>query len=126
MKAAQPHHRPIAAASQRRFDAWLATGLSCRASVALVRSGCDTAEDVARLGKPYFIANRKLGLKTLEEIGVVGGWVAKKASVTDVIAAALLLSISDPEEAQEAALDVLSGLHRCGFVLSLSRADARA
>jgi hypothetical protein len=44
--------------------------------------------------------------------------------VVDAIAAALLLAISDPEEARKVAVDVATALRRSGFILIAERGQS--
>jgi hypothetical protein len=104
-----------------RFAAWQRRGLSARAAGALASAGCDTLEDVARLGRSYFEGRPNCAGKTLSELAALAGWPPKPRSAVDTIAQALGLAIDDPEEARETAADVLSSLRRDGFVLTTRR-----
>lgn len=102
---------------QRRFDTWRARGQSARAAAILALAGADTVEDVRRLGRAYFKGRRNIGAKTLAELARLGAWQPVCRTAADAIAASLALTIPDPEECREAAMDTLIGLRRAGFVI---------
>ena len=102
---------------QHRLDYWRHVGLSLRASSALARAGCDSIEEVARLGREYFAGRPNLGRKTLQELAVLAGFPPERRTVIDAVAAALSMTITDADEAREIATDVLIALRRSGFVV---------
>lgn len=104
----------------RRLAAWQERGLSFRAAVALATAGCDTAEEVARLGRSYFEGRPNCGERTLAELAKLAGWPPKRRTAVDAIAGALSMAM-DPDEAREAATDCLMALRRNGFVVTTSR-----
>ena len=86
----------------QRFMAWRQRGLSARAAGALASAGCDTIEDVTRLGRTYFEGTPNCASKTLAELAVLADWPAKPRTAIDTIAQALGLAIDDPDEARAA------------------------
>lgn len=108
-----------------RLAAWRSAGLSARAAAALATSGCDTIPQVARLGRAYFEGRANLGPKTLAELAKLAGWPPKRRTALDVVSSALSIGL-DPEEAREAACDVMAALRRSGFVLVTARREVRA
>jgi hypothetical protein len=111
--------------STDRFDHWRGRGLSLRAAVALADAGCDSAEDVARLGPHYFAGKPNLGRKTLQELTALVGFSPARKTVIDAVAAALALTIPDLDEARDIATDVLIALRRSGFVVVAPRSAPR-
>ena len=109
----------------RRFVRWQRAGLSARASSAVALAGCDTVEEITRLGREYFEGRRNCATKTLAELAALAGWPPKVATAVDAIAAALALAIDDPDEAREAATDAVIALRRGGFFISAKRTEAR-
>lgn len=108
-----------------RLAAWRSAGLSARAAAALATSGCDTIPQVVRLGRAYFEGRANLGPKTLAELAKLAGWPPKRRTALDVVSSALSIGL-DPEEAREAACDVMVALRRSGFVLVTARREVRA
>jgi hypothetical protein len=108
-----------------RLAAWRSAGLSARAAAALATSGCDTIPQVVRLGRAYFEGRPNLGPKTLAELAKLAGWPPKRRTALDVVSSALSIGL-DPEEAREAACDVMAALRRSGFVLVTARREVRA
>lgn len=104
-----------------RLEAWRETGLSARAAGALALAGCDTQEDITRLGRGYFVRLSNCAAKTLAELEALAAWPAKPLTAVETITAALLLSINDHDEAREAATDALIALRRSGFVVVATR-----
>jgi len=90
----------------------------------LADSGCETIDDVRRLGREYFENFQGCGKKTLQDLAMLAGWPPRIETAADAIAAALRLTITDPEEAYEAAKDAVIGLNQAGFVVSTSSAPA--
>jgi hypothetical protein len=107
-----------------RLAAWRSAGLSARAAAALATSGCDTIPQVVRLGRAYFEGRANLGPKTLAELAKLAGWPPKRRTAMDVVSSALSIGL-DPEEAREAACDVMAALRRSGFVLVTTRREVR-
>src|SRR4051812_19777978 len=103
-----------------RFLAWVARGASTHAATVLADAGCETFDDIRRLGRDYFESFRGCGKKTLQELSLLAGWQPKIDTAADAIAAALSLTISDPDEAYEAARDAVIALTRAGFVIAVS------
>jgi hypothetical protein len=108
-----------------RLAAWRSAGLSARAAAALATSGCDTIPQVVRLGRAYFEGRANIGPKTLAELAKLAGWPPKRRTALDVVSSALSIGL-DPEEAREAACDVMAALRRSGFVLVTARREVRA
>lgn len=125
MMNAQAPVRNSADAAKRfyphRFRLWTERGLSPRAASALALASIDTVEQVAALGRAYFAGKPNVGAKTLEELAILAGWPPKNKTPVDAIAAALGLSIADPDEAREAATDAVIALRRSGFVIASHR-----
>lgn len=105
--------------------AWTARGLSARAASVVALAGCDSVEEITRLGRAYFEGRPNCARKTLAELAALAGWPPRVATAADAIAAALALAIDDPTEAHEAATDVCIALRRSGFVISAKRTEAR-
>lgn len=105
----------------RRLAAWQRRGLSFRAAAVLSNAGCDTPEDVARLGRAYFQKQPNCAQKTLSELAAVGDWPENRITAVDAIAAALAMAIVEPEERHEVATDVMIALRRSGFVITASK-----
>ena len=103
----------------QRKEYWRSRGLSVRAAGVLAGAGCDTVEAVARLGRPYFERRPNCANRTLAELEKLAAWPPRRQTVVDAIAAALSLTITDPEEAKEAAEDTVIALRRSGFVISV-------
>jgi hypothetical protein len=108
-----------------RLDYWRRFGLSFRAASALASTGCDTVEDAAKLGRIYFAGRPNLGRKTLQELAVVLGFSPERKTAIDAVAAALAMTIADPDETREIATDVLIALRRSGFVVVAPRTAPR-
>jgi hypothetical protein len=108
-----------------RLDYWRRFGLSFRAASALASTGCDTVEDAAKLGRVYFAGRPNLGRKTLQELAIVLGFSSERKTAIDAVAAALALTVADPDETREVAIDVLIALRRSGFVVVASRTTSR-
>jgi hypothetical protein len=125
MSAQAPSPRPSQLFPQRSVT-WQGLGLSVRASNVLALANCQTVDDIRRLGRSYFQGRRNCGEHTLNELAQLAGWTPKLRTPVDAIAAALSLTIRDPEEAREAAFDVLSSLRRSGFVMAASKRVERA
>ena len=104
-----------------RFMRWQAHGLSARAASVVALAGCDTIDEITRLGRGYFEGRRNCAAKTLAELAVLAGWPPKVATAVDTITAALALAIDDPDETREVATDVMIALRRSGFVISARR-----
>jgi hypothetical protein len=96
---------------------WRARGLSMRTSGILAGAGCDTIDDVARLGRLYSRPN--CGTRSLTELAELAGWPAKPHTMVDVIGTVLGLAIADATEVREVAQDVALALRRAGFVLQV-------
>jgi hypothetical protein len=109
-----------------RFAAWKNRGLSSRAASAASVAGCDTAAEIALLGREHFEKMPNCSSKTLQELAVVGNWPPKRQSPVDAIAASLALAIADPAEAREAATDAVIALRRSGYMLSARRTERHA
>ena len=105
----------------RRFMAWQHRGLSVRAAGVVALAGCDTVEEISRLGRDYFAAQPNCATKTMAELALLAGWPPRVDTAVDAIAAALSLAINDPEETREVATDVMIALRRSGFVISARR-----
>jgi hypothetical protein len=108
-----------------RFVAWQREGLSARAASVVALAGCNTIEEIGRLGRSYFEGRPNCAEKTLAELAALAGWAPKRATAVDAIAAALALSIPDPDETREVATDVMVALRRSGFVITTKQQDAR-
>jgi DNA-binding IscR family transcriptional regulator len=80
-------------------------------------AGCDTVEEIARLGRGYFQSLSNLGGKSLQQLADLTGWPPKRRMAVDTIATALGV---DPQEARETASDVLTPLRKAGLVLAVS------
>ena len=109
----------------RRLDHWRHVGLSLRAASALADAGCDSIEEVAKLGRTYFAGKPNLGKKTLQELAALVGFWPERKTVIDAVAAALAMTITDPDEARDIATDVLIALRRSGFVVVAPRTAPR-
>ena len=105
----------------RRFTVWHASGLSTRAAGALAAAGCDNIDEITRLGREYFEKLPNCAATTLQELAILAGWPPPRATAVEAITAALLLSITDPDEAKEIATDALIALRRSGFAVVMSR-----
>lgn len=121
--------QPLSADARRhfesRFQAWRRNGTSTRAANVLALSGCDTAEEVAQLGRRYFEKLPNCAEKTLAELSEIGNWPPRRSTVADIIATALSLGLG-AEESREAAIDVLSSLRCAGFaIVATRRGEAR-
>ena len=90
--------------------AWTQRGLSARAAFAVSFAGCDTVEEVTRLGRKFFASRPNCGLQTLTKSANLAGWPPYDTTTVDAIAAALALAIDDPAEAREASVDVVVAL----------------
>jgi hypothetical protein len=101
---------------ESRFRAWRSSGTSSRAATVLALAGCDTAEEVARLGRSHFEGLPNCADRTLAELADLAGWPPPRRTAADAIAAALAMGLG-PVEAREAAADALSALRRAGFVI---------
>src|SRR4051812_3047234 len=111
MPSAQPLTPEIDRNFRQRFLLWAERGLPTRAATVLADAGCDTYDDVQRLGREYFEVFTGCGKKTFQDLAIFFGWPPKVGSAVAAIAAALALSLSDPEQARDAAEDVvISGL----------------
>jgi hypothetical protein len=106
-----------------RYVAWMARGLSSRATGALASAGCDSAAEVSRLGRgppspadPPVERHPSPNCPKLE--------TGRRSR--DAIAAALAMAIPDPEEAKEAATDAVIALRRSGYTLSARRTERPA
>jgi hypothetical protein len=108
----------------QRRDLWRSQGLSVRASGVLAGAGCDTIDDVARLGRSYFETRPNCAERTVAELEKIAGWPPRRRTVANVIATALALAIDNPQEAREAAVDVAIALRRAGFVVTAKRGHA--
>lgn len=104
-----------------RFMTWRRRGLSTRAATAVAIAGCDTVEEITRLGRAYFEGRPNCAKTTLAELAAIAGWPPKFETAVGAIAAALALSMADPEEAREAAADAIIALQRSGFVIVAQR-----
>jgi hypothetical protein len=71
-----------------RFLVWVARGASTHAATVLADAGCETFDDIRRLGRDYFESFRGCG-KTLQELALLAGWQPKIDTAADAIAAAL-------------------------------------
>lgn len=100
-----------------RFETWKTRGLSTRAATILAMSGCGTVADVTSLGRSWFAGQRNVGATTLAELSTLAGWPPEQGTAVDAIAAALNLSIHNPAEAREAAIDACVALRRSGFAI---------
>jgi hypothetical protein len=109
-----------------RFAQWQAQGLSARAASAVALAGCDTVEEIARLGRSHFENVPNLGEKSLAQLATLAGWPEQRRTAVDTIAQALSMAM-DPQEAREAAADVMSALRCAGYALTVTpKAHARA
>ncbi len=104
-----------------RFASWQNAGLSARAASVVSLAGCDSVEQIAALGRPYFAAQPNCAAKTLAELAQLAGWPAPRNTAVDAIAAALGMVINDPEETHEVATDVMIALRRSGFVIAADK-----
>jgi hypothetical protein len=104
---------------------WHAQGLSFRAAAAVTHANCDTADEVARLGRDYFEGRRNCSTVTMQALATLANWPSKRQTAVDAIATALAMAIADPAEAREAATDAVIALRRSGYVLSARRTEAR-
>jgi hypothetical protein len=102
-----------------RFAAWQAQGLSAHTASAAATAGCDTAEEIARLGRVYFESLPNPGEKSLQQLADLAGWPPKRRTAVDTIAASLALGM-DPQATRETATDVLTSLRKARFVLAVS------
>jgi hypothetical protein len=100
----------------RRETAWRDWGLSTRAATALATAGCETINDISRLGRNYFANHRNVGAHTLAELDNLNAWPRPRRTAVDAIAAAFQMTMS-ADEAREAALDALHALRRSGFAI---------
>lgn len=107
-----------------RFAVWQRHGLSARAASAVSLAGCDTVEEIALLGRAYFERLPNCAEKTLTELAKLASWPPKRRTAVDAIAQALELAISNPEEAREAAADVMASLRKAGFILTTTNGAA--
>ena len=90
-----------------------------RTSGILAGAGCDTIDDVARLGRPYFEARPNCGTRSLTELAELASWPAKPHTMVDIIGTVLALAITDATEVREVAQNVALALRRAGFVLQV-------
>ena len=124
MLSTQPFTPDIDRLFRHRFVLWASRGIPTHAATVLADAGCETIEEVRLLGREYFENFQGCGKKTLQDLALIAGWPPPVETAADAIAAALSLSISDPEEAHEVAADVIIALRRSGFVVSTSSAPA--
>lgn len=108
----------------RLFGLWAARGLSPRAAGALALAGCETIQEVTQLGRVWFLGKPNCGTKTLRELAILANWAPE--TPVEAVAAALSLSIADPEEAHEAATDALMALRRSGYVIAAKQRSTPA
>lgn len=118
---AQPLSGPSDRFDRHRFERWKAHGLSARAAAALANAGCDSVPEITALGRDHFAQLPNCAAKTLEELAEFANWPARSVTAVEAIAAAMLLSIHDHDEAREAATDALMALRRSGFVVVAAR-----
>jgi hypothetical protein len=98
---------------------WKANGLGPRAASAAALAGCDSIEEITRLGRTYFEKRPNLGPKSLAELAAIANWPPRLGTALDTIATTLAMGM-DPAEAREVATDVLTSLRTAGFVLTIS------
>ncbi len=102
-----------------RCALWRARGLSMRTSGILAGAGCDTIDDIARLGRPYFEVRPNCGTRSVTKLGELAGWPAKPHTMVDVFGDVLGLAIGDTTEVREVAQDIALALRRAGFILQV-------
>jgi hypothetical protein len=100
-----------------RFEMWQTNSLSTQAAAAL--AGCDTVEEIARLGHVHPEILPSLDEKSLQQLADLTGWPPKRRTAVDTIAASPAPGM-DAEEGRKTATDVLTSLRKAGFVLAVS------
>jgi hypothetical protein len=109
-----------------RFRLWSKRGLSPRAASALALAGTDTVEQVTALGREWFQGKPNVGVKTLNELARLAGWLDERKTPREAIAAALRLSLPNPDEAEDVAQDIMIALRRHRFAVVTARQSAPA